>query len=125
MTIPPLIVLTALLGGCVQPGAGLRYEEDIHPILARECALCHTGSEPEGETSFVDEGLHGLLDVESAQADMLLIEAGDSLYSYLFHKLNQSQTLAGGSGTSMPQGRRLADDDLHLIRDWIDAGAAP
>jgi hypothetical protein len=70
--------------------------------------------------------------------DMMLIEPGDSdgprctihgddcsLYSYLWHKLNGSQSLAGGSGTSMPLGSSLTEAEIQLIGEWIDEGATP
>jgi hypothetical protein len=52
-----------------------------------------------------------------------LVTPGDSLNSYLFHKVNGTQSLADGSGTQMPIGQAMSDDEIDLIRQWIDDGA--
>jgi uncharacterized membrane protein len=56
---------------------------------------------------------------------MKLVVPGDSLYSYLWHKVNGSQSIAGGSGTSMPIGEVFTDEEIALVAAWIDAGANP
>jgi hypothetical protein len=56
----------------------------------------------------------------AGQADMNLIEPGDHLYSYLWHKINGSQSIAGGSGTNMPIGAWLDDAEIELLAEWID-----
>ncbi|MBN94106.1 MAG: hypothetical protein CL928_08540, partial [Deltaproteobacteria bacterium] len=64
-------------------------------------------------------------DVASNQsAGMDRVEPGDSANSYVMHKLDGTQSSAGGSGSQMPLGgSALSQDDRDGIRSWIDAGA--
>lgn len=98
------------------------WRADVGPLFEARCAGCHAaGDAPSG--GFVLDGPEDFIDVPSQQADMALVTPGDALHSYLWHKLNASQTLAGGAGTSMPLGSALSEDELALVAAWIDAGA--
>jgi len=114
------LLWVVLLGGC-----GPSFEQDVEPILYARCVGCHQG---EGAEAGLDLGAGpyaALMDAESTQSDMMLIEPGSSLYSYAFHKVNGTQGIAGGAGTTMPLGNPLSDEELTAIADWIDAGARP
>jgi hypothetical protein len=122
--------LVACAGGdsANETGDALSYARDIAPRFDADCIGCHQpigDVPPSGGLDLIDP-LTALLDVPSSQAiDMDLVLAGDHLYSYLWHKVNGSQSIAGGSGTSMPLGGVWSDDDIALLADWIDQGAAP
>lgn len=107
--------------GCGSPG--LTFEDDIAPIVQRECTGCHAGSSADADLDLRDDPFGTLINRDSAQAEFPLIEAGDALDSYAWHKINGTQTLAEGSGSSMPLGRWLLPEEIDLIGDWIDAGA--
>ena len=66
-----------------------------------------------------------LLEHNSNQSTYPLVTPGNVLESYLWHKLNGTQSMAGGSGTSMPLGVTIADEDLLRIEDWIQTGCQP
>jgi hypothetical protein len=119
------LALVLALGACVEDSGSLSYATDIEPILLQTCARCHAGADPEGEIAFIDAGFDGLLALDSQQVDMAFVEPGDSLHSYLWHKMNASQNIAGGSGSAMPQGELLDAATVQLVADWIDAGARP
>ncbi len=110
-------LLLALLAGCAAP----TWDADIGPLLRAECSGCHGGDEPEAD--FVIEERDDIVDVPATQADMALVTPGDALDSYLWHKLANTQAIAGGSGSAMPQGQVLDDADVERVRDWIEAGA--
>lgn len=109
--------LGLVLAGCAAP----TWEEDVGPLFAVECASCHSGSTPEADLLLDDRD--ALVDAPAAQADMPLLAPGDHLDSYLWHKLANTQAIAGGSGSAMPQGRVLDAAVVDLVADWIDAGA--
>lgn len=109
--------LVTTLSGCAAP----TWEADVGPLFAAECASCHGGSSPEADLLLDDRD--ALVDAPATQADMPLLSPGDHLDSYLWHKLANTQTIAGGSGSAMPQGRVLDDELVDLVADWIDAGA--
>ncbi|MCG8424226.1 MAG: hypothetical protein MJE77_40555 [Proteobacteria bacterium] len=73
----------------------------------------------------IEAPLDLLIGVPSAQSDMNLIEPGNVLASYLWHKLASTQNIARGSGSSMPLGTPLSDGDIDLVAEWIDTGASP
>ena len=118
-------MVAALLGlvGCADDAPS--YAADIAPIFERTCSGCHIGVAPVGGLSFMDTPLESLVGMPSEQADMNLIEPGDSLQSYLWHKLASTQGIAGGSGSSMPLGTLLGGDEIDRVADWIDGGALP
>lgn len=119
---------TLALLGCGQdpvddvPG----YAADIAPIVESACVGCHYGEFAGAGLDLSIDPRGAMVGVPSTQApDMLLVAPGDSLYSYAWHKLNGSQSLADGAGSSMPQGAFLPEADVALFAEWIDGGAAP
>ncbi len=118
---------------------GLSFERDILPEFQRDCTRCHYYSEdpdvddpdieghiPDGGLNLNDDPLGSIIGVPSLQSqDMVLVEPGDSLYSYLWHKVNGSQSIADGSGSSMPLGALWTDEQIQRLADWIDQGAQP
>jgi hypothetical protein len=51
------------------------------------------------------------------------VTPGDPERSYLYLKLTDAHTAAGGSGTLMPPDGSLSADEIARIRDWIAQGA--
>lgn len=107
--------------GCATP---LSWEADVGPLVQSRCLGCHTEAGASGDLVLEPDAYDAMVGVPSTQSpDMLLIEPGDVLYSYVWHKLNGSQGIAGGAGGSMPIGQPLEDFEVELIEAWIDAGA--
>jgi hypothetical protein len=92
----------------------------VSDLVASRCAGCHAGEAPAGDLDLALDPLGAMLAQPAGQADMNLIEPGDHLYSYLWHKINGSQSIAGGSGTNMPIGAWLDDAEIELLAEWID-----
>lgn len=110
-------------------GGGLSFARDIEPEFRADCTMCHhanNGHIPDGGLDLNVDPLAAILDVPSTQSqDMVLVEPGDHLYSYLWHKVNGTQSIADGSGSSMPLGGLWTDEQIQLLADWIDGGAQP
>lgn len=102
------------------------FEEHIQPKLVA-CTGCHGGEAPDGGFVLAGGGMYDrIVDVASGQSEkMMLVEPGNSDESYLWHKINGTQSLAGGAGTRMPLGERWSDEDIELLGLWIDLGALP
>lgn len=114
------LISLAVVGCAASPE--LRYS-DVEASMAG-CVACHGPDRTEAELDLTD--FHAAtVGVPSTQADLWLIEPGDYLSSYLWHKCNESQLLAGGAGSSMPLGGSLTEDQLIDLAVWIDAGAFP
>jgi len=106
------------------PVIEVTFSEYIEPKL-QTCVGCHRGDKPDGALDLTGDMYEILTTTPSGQADMALVEPEDAAYSYLWHKINGSQSLAGGAGTRMPLGERWSDEDIELLALWIDLGAAP
>lgn len=98
--------------------SGVSYNKDVQPILAKNCAECHTP----GKKGFETSGL----DTTSYQALMKggkfgpLIKPGDALTSAL-NMLVEGRVHAS---IQMPHGReRLPAKDIEILKVWVNEGA--
>lgn len=102
------------------------HDVDIQPLWDANCtdAGCHSDSDAAGGLSLVS-GYDALVDVASpGGAELPLVSPGSSADSYLWHKLEGTQTsVTGGGGSQMPFGGTLTPDELTTIQAWIDGGA--
>ena len=115
-----MILLLWSLVGC---GPEVSYEQEIAPLIASNCLRCHNPRLTEGGLDIETMGRDALVSMPANQSPLPLVEPYDALGSYLFHKVNGTQSLAEGSGTQMPIGDELSPADVELIRLWIDDGA--
>jgi hypothetical protein len=116
-------------GGGTGGGGGptqVTLSRDIQPIFTANCIFegCHGGSAPilDQDLSSAQRSFASIVNVPSMEVDGLMrVKPGDSANSYLFQKISQANPQVG---TRMPQGRpNLSDDEINLIRRWIDGGA--
>lgn len=92
------------------------FENDILPIFQQSCAKCH-GATDENGVLRAEAGLD-LLAYEKVMAGSefgTVIEAGDVKGSYLIDMLVD--------GAMPEEGEPLPEEQIQLIRDWIEAGA--
>ena len=61
----------------------------------------------------------------TAVPSMARIQPGKPAESYLWHKINDTHTTVGGTGTEMPPGALLEPATIQTIEDWILGGAMP
>ena len=113
--------LTLTSSSPAQSGA-VTWDGAVGALFQTHCVACHAGELPAGELDLATAPLQVMLEVPSVQADMMRVSCGDHLYSYVWHKVNGSQSIAGGSGTNMPRGAWLDDSDIAMIAEWIDRG---
>ncbi len=89
-------------------------------------ARCHLGDNNEGVINLEnDEGLMDRLLATSGMVGFPYVTPNDPLGSYLLHKIEGTQTTVGGSGSRMPSVGSLTDDQILLVRTWIETGANP
>jgi len=96
------------------------FERDLAPKIAG-CLGCHAGQSPEAGLDLSE--IQALVGVESSQLGMPLIQPGNHLQSYLWHKVAGTQSIAGGLGRRMPLDHQWSEDDIELLARWIDLGA--
>ena len=90
------------------------YDQDIAPVLTKYCAGCHNDADREGEFS-----LESFASIQLGTQDGPAFLAGDADNSQLI------QVLTGVREPAMPpEGEpRPSDDEIALLKSWIDAGA--
>lgn len=130
----PLFFLLLSCGGTAETTDG-GTGETLSPTLSSiqtdiftpTCARsgCHTsGSASGGQVLEEGSSFSNLVGVDSTESDLKRVLPGDPDNSYLIHKLEGTQSSAGGSGVQMPKGATpLTDEEIQAIRDWITAGA--
>ncbi|MEC7985149.1 MAG: MopE-related protein, partial [Myxococcota bacterium] len=95
---------------------------DVQSILS-SCMGCHGNSG--GLTITYDNIVNGSpssTPAVDAQTGLGYIEPGDPDASYLWHKINGTQSSVGGSGGKMGN---LSSSQLSTVEDWIIGGAQP
>ena len=126
-----IVLLTAALWGCddhkfsgghateAVEGVGV---EAVQAIFSNNCVACHAGSQaPNLSIDLCD----GVVDVASSQlVSMDLVTPEDPENSYLLHKMKGTAGSAGGTGGVMPLSGQLPEADIHIVEDWIAAGAS-
>lgn len=111
-------------------GGPTSFEQDVWPIIQGNClglpGSCHDPGSG-GLTMLDAPGAYAnLVDVPSTESPLARIVPGCPEGSYLFAKITGIQAEVGGSGSQMPLGAAaLPPEDIGLIEQWINDGAAP
>ena len=90
----------------------VQFETDIRPMLTRSCGECHSGSDPAAALSM--NSLAGLLAGGDSGPAIHRGQAADSLLMYM---------IATGEMPPSGEGQPLSDDQIELLRNWLDVGA--
>jgi hypothetical protein len=105
-----------LLASC--PGsvrAEVDFERDIEPILSRRCVACHHAHDAQGGLN-----LSSAAGLQSGGESGPAVVAGDPSSSLLWQRVEAGEMPAAAQG----QTKRLPDEEIQRLRDWIAAGAA-
>src|SRR6266540_5569187 len=89
------------------------YKQDIQPLLAQKCYSCH-GPEVQQAGLRLDLRQNALRGGDYGP----VIKIGDSAASKLIRRL-----VDGDGGMQMPPTGPLSNDEIGLLRAWIDQGA--
>jgi hypothetical protein len=90
------------------------WTDDVEPILSA-CTGCH------GSAGGLTITYNNIVGVTDTQTGLSYIEPNSPEDSYLWHKINGTQsTVSGGSGSKMGN---LNATQLATIEEWINAGA--
>jgi mono/diheme cytochrome c family protein len=91
-----------------QPSA-VDFKKDVQPILSQNCAVCHSGDSAVAGLH-LDSGA-GIL---TGSANGKVIVAGNPKDSLLIQRITEK---------SMPPSGPLSDDQIKVIRTWVEEGA--
>ncbi|MDE2980342.1 MAG: hypothetical protein OXU74_04025 [Gemmatimonadota bacterium] len=98
------------------PQDTVSFAEDILPIFRQRCAECHGAEDENGEVR--TEVSLNLLNYERVMLGSefgTVVEAGDPANSFLLDMITD--------GTMPETGDPVPEDEIALIRAWIEAGA--
>lgn len=113
-------------GDIDEDAVSLSHAVDIQSIWNAECINCHGGNMISGSLDLSGDAYNDLVGTQSIQASLPLVVPGDPWGSYLWHKLNGTQSTVGGTGSRMPKGGSgLTTAELDTVEEWIQAGALP
>jgi mono/diheme cytochrome c family protein len=99
---------------------GVTYATDIKPIFDATCVKCHDSTKPKQGAKLSLDTLEGAL---KGDRDGKVITPGDSAHSDLVLSVAH---VGDDPMLFMPKGKntkKLTDDQIGLIRAWIDQGA--
>ncbi len=111
-------LIFALLLFSASAMAQVDYGSQIQPILTNNCNSCHSA----GQNSFNSSSYSAVMNSVSpaSRYDGPHVVAGDADGSPLVDKLEPNPEF----GSRMPPGGALSDEQISLIRQWIDEGAS-
>lgn len=98
------------------------FAEDVLPIVQQSCN-CH-GAGAEAGVDLSDEAAYDTLVFGESSIGVPFVVPGDPDDSYVVLKLRGEQASVGGSGSRMPLGTPLPDEQIAIIEAWV-AGGAP
>lgn len=119
------ILSSACILALVADPPQLTLTRDVQPILNKECSECHGAKSHKGKLD-VSEGsaFKNLVNVPSDEVPtMMRVKPGEPEQSYLWLKVDHRAK----EGSGMPKGvfysKKLPQDQLDLIKNWIAQGA--
>lgn len=120
-------LLAVTLAVWATPQEPRSYKAIVEPIFVRECGDCHGGDRPKkGLDLSAGKGYANLVNRKAAQVpELLLVAPGDPDGSYLWHKLQHTAKEGKGMPRGLFSARKLKEEELRVIREWIEQGAQP
>lgn len=101
--------------------AAATFSQVQNQIFNASCVMHHGDPASAGLDLRSPQSYNNLVNVISAASGIALVVPGNADGSYLVHKLEGRAGIAGGR---MPLFQTpLSDDQIQLVRDWIQAGA--
>ena len=102
----------ALIALCLSPLSAADLAEQADSILERNCRMCHGAAMQQSG-----------LDLRTREKTLLGGERGAAVMPQNFGKSWLWKLVTHSVKPEMPPGRKLADEDIELLRKWILAGA--
>jgi len=108
----PAAILIAWSAAPAQTAKKVSFSHDVAPILSQKCMQCHGLAQPMAN-----------LDLRSRQGALKggqhgpALVPGDAAASHIYRHIT------GQEQPQMPLGGRLSDEEIAVLRDWINSGA--
>lgn len=133
VSLAPVSLVAVSSIGCGEPEEGFTYKKKVAPIFNNRCTICHRPGGPSGvdmQNPFVgDEALVNSVNrFATAHPELNLpqynVAKGDPDNSFLMYKIDEAVSLPAAAGVHMPlQLENLRPEQVHVIEEWVKAGA--
>jgi mono/diheme cytochrome c family protein len=122
-----LVLAAAAVAMAVRADTPLSYAKDVEPIFLKHCSDCHGGDSPKkGLDLSTGKGYANLLQHKSQEEPLMqFVKAGDPAGSYLWLKVFHTATEGRGMPRTLFGAKKLPQDQLDAVREWIIQGAQP
>jgi hypothetical protein len=125
---PALLLAPALLfspPALAAENAPPTLKNDVQPIFDMACADCHGVKHQKAKLNLsAATARQALVNQPSDEVPTLVrVKPGDPEGSYLWQKLQNKAAKGKGMPRTIFSTKRLPDDQLEVIRKWIEAGA--
>ena len=114
-TLAILLLLPFISSTLARGAEEFDFDRQIRPIFQAHCAKCHGADKQQGGLRF-DQSKSALGRADSGEK---AIEPGNSAKSEMIRRISSTDK----SIRMPPEGERLSEADVGLLRRWIDAGA--
>jgi cytochrome c553 len=106
-------------------GSAPTLSKDVQPIFDRSCVKCHGQKRQKAKLDLsAATARKALVDVPSTEVpQIVLLKPGDPAHSYLWQKLEHTSSEGKGMPRFLFWAKSLSDQELAVIRKWIEAGA--
>ncbi len=121
------IVMWVITPAAATPDSALSYSADVETMVVKRCAGCHNTEDPKAKL-LLEKGLayEQLVGRASVQVpDLQIVVPGDPSTSYLWHKIDFTAEVGKGMPRTLFGSKRLPEEEVDLIRRWIEDGALP
>ena len=118
MRVPSALLLLTLSTGTIGTAAPISFNEQIRPILNKNCTACHGGVKQAGEVSFIyrDQALG------KSESGATIIVPGDPAASEMIRRITTDDP-----DDRMPPVKEhpegLAPEEIELLTAWVKQGA--
>ena len=111
-------------GNLSDEGNAISFQKDIQPIFTKSCVSCHDHKSPKADLDLTDGNAYqSMVNQPSKEEPSLMrVKPGDPANSYLWQKLEHTTAKGSGMPKWMFFSRHLHEDQLSLIKSWIEGG---
>lgn len=121
-----ILTLSAALACLFAAAQGeVSFKKDVQPILEKNCTECHgVKKQKAGLDLSAAKAYASIVKVPSKQfASMVLVKPGEPDQSYLWQKVSHTNKEGSGMPKTFFGSKKLSDNDLNVIKAWIQGGA--
>lgn len=121
----PCALLAACALALVAEPPELSFAKNVQPILKKECLDCHSADKHKGKLDLSEASAYkNLVNAPSDETPaMMRVKPGDPEQSFLWLKVDHRAKQGDGMPKGVFYSKKLPQDQLDVIKNWIAQGA--